>query len=210
MMTVLLPALMSYALIGEAVHEWLGIAITVLFVVHHGLNFARFKSYFKGRYTPVRLFGAIVNAALLLVMLLLPLSGIMMSRHVFPTLRFGSAAGARTIHLLASYWGFILMSVHIGLHWNEIGARLKKADPRLRKALTAAGLITAGYGASAFHRREIASYLFLGNQFVFFDFDEPRIRFFADYLAIMICFAGIGFLIAAGLKRIERTRSVRT
>ena len=24
---------------------------------------------------------------------------------------------ARTLHLLSAYWGFILISMHIGLHW---------------------------------------------------------------------------------------------
>ena len=27
---------------------------------------------------------------------------------------------ARSLHLAASYWGMVLMSVHIGLHWSMV------------------------------------------------------------------------------------------
>ena len=37
-MTVLLPLLMAYTLVGEASHEWLGMAMLALFVLHHALT----------------------------------------------------------------------------------------------------------------------------------------------------------------------------
>ena len=37
-MTVLLPMMMAYSLIGEAFHEITGTALLVLFIVHHILN----------------------------------------------------------------------------------------------------------------------------------------------------------------------------
>ena len=37
-MTVMLLFLMAYELIGEAAHEWLGIGMFVLFIIHHILN----------------------------------------------------------------------------------------------------------------------------------------------------------------------------
>lgn len=37
-MTVMLLFLMAYEMIGQAAHEWLGIGIVVLFVIHHILN----------------------------------------------------------------------------------------------------------------------------------------------------------------------------
>lgn len=27
---------------------------------------------------------------------------------------------ARVLHLAASYWGFVLMSIHIGIHWSMV------------------------------------------------------------------------------------------
>ena len=37
-MTVLLLCQMSYLLIGETAHEWMGTAMFVLFLLHHALN----------------------------------------------------------------------------------------------------------------------------------------------------------------------------
>jgi len=37
-MTVMLLLLMTYELIGEAAHEWLGIGMFVLFIIHHILS----------------------------------------------------------------------------------------------------------------------------------------------------------------------------
>jgi hypothetical protein len=38
--------------------------------------------------------------------------------------------------------------------------------------------------------------MFLKNQFVFFNFDEPIIFFFADYLAIMVLFAALSYCLS--------------
>lgn len=43
-MTVLLLLLMAYTLVGEAAHEWLGMAMLVLFLLHHALNFKWLKT----------------------------------------------------------------------------------------------------------------------------------------------------------------------
>ena len=37
-LTVSLLLLMPYSLIGETAHEWIGMAMLVLFIVHHILN----------------------------------------------------------------------------------------------------------------------------------------------------------------------------
>ena len=39
-MLILLPLLMAYSLVGEAAHEWLGLTMFALFVLHHIINFA--------------------------------------------------------------------------------------------------------------------------------------------------------------------------
>lgn len=46
-------------------------------------------------------------------------SGIVLSRHVFAFLPLkGGMALARRMHILGSYWSFLLMSLHLGLHWS--------------------------------------------------------------------------------------------
>lgn len=57
----------------------------------------------------------------------------------------------------------------------------------------APSFILAAYGIYAFISRGLAEYMFLKNQFVFFDFTEPLILFFIDYLAIMTLFVFVGY-----------------
>lgn len=49
LMTAALLLLMAYELIGQAVHEWIGIGIFALFVLHHILNSNWSKNILKGR-----------------------------------------------------------------------------------------------------------------------------------------------------------------
>ena len=45
------------------------------------------------------------------------------------------------------------------------------------------------YGCYSFVKRQLADYMFLKSAFVFFDYSEPRVYFFLDYIAMMILFA---------------------
>lgn len=53
-MTIALLLFMAYELIRQAAHEWLGIGIFTLFVLHHILNRHWHRGVFKGRYTAMR------------------------------------------------------------------------------------------------------------------------------------------------------------
>lgn len=106
-MTVLMPLLIAYSLIGEAAHEWMGIFMFLLFIFHHALNFTWHKNLFRGHYSVSRILRTISDLLLVPVMLILPLSEIMMFRYLFSG--FGDDLSfARTMHLLASYWGVCL------------------------------------------------------------------------------------------------------
>ena len=96
-MTAVLLCLMAYLLLGEALHEWLGVAMFGLWVFHHGLNWNWHKNLAKGRYTPLRLAQTGVDLLILLSMVGLMASGIMMSREVFAFLPVRAGIGfART------------------------------------------------------------------------------------------------------------------
>ena len=201
-MVLLLPLLMAYSLVGEAAHEYLGIGMFVLFAAHHILNTAWWKHLLRGRYTPLRIFGTAVNLALAVIMLALPISGMILSRHVFRFLHLGGVAAARTIHLLASYWGLVLMSVHAGMHGSMVSGMLCKKF-NIRRSSTAGtwvlrpiAVLLAVCGIYAFVKHKISSYLFLRTQFVFIDFLQPVALVLLDYLAIIALFAMVGYCIS--------------
>ena len=208
-MTALLLPLMAYSLIGETAHEWLGTAMAVLFLGHHALNAGWYKGLSKGRWSLPRVAQTAVNFALLLIMLGLITSGIVLSRTVFSFLPIsGGTSFARTIHMVCSYWGFCLMSIHIGMHWGMVIGRLRRrAESNSRRGtilLRAAAVLTAGYGVYALFHREIGAYMTLKTTFVFFDFEEPLALFFVDYLAVMGLFAVIGYYAVKLLRRLDQ------
>lgn len=126
-MTVLLLLLMAYQITGQKLHEWLGAGMLVLFLTHNILNIRWYGNLFKGKYRLLRIIQTIVNISVLITMLCLGFSGIVLSRHVFAMFSIhGPVATARTMHLAASYWGFVLMSVHLGLHWGMIPGMCRK------------------------------------------------------------------------------------
>lgn len=201
-MVVLLPVLMAYSIVGETLHEIFGTAMLALFVAHHVLNRKASAAMFKGKQSPERIFKTAVNLLLFAVMILLPLSGIMMSKHLYTFLpTAGLSSAARTVHLLSSYWGFVLMSLHLGQHIDRMAA-VPKSKGAARTALAVIFTAISGYGVYAFARRQIPEYMFFKTQFVFFDFDEPRIFFFIDYLSVMILFAWIGYYVKKLLHKI--------
>ena len=208
LMTVVLLLLMAYSLVGEAAHEWLGIGMFVLFLFHHILNSRWTLAVLKGRYTPFRIFQTLLVVLALLSMMGSMVSGIILSRHALSFLPIsGGQSFARTLHMLSAYWGFTIISLHLGLHWNIMvamtGRMFSKPSAFRKWIVRAAGFLMAGYGIFAFVKREIGSYMFLKLQFAFFDSNEPLFLFLLDYIAVMGLFVLIGHYLAKALQRIS-------
>ena len=191
LMTLTLLFLMGYQIWGESAHEWAGAFMLVLFIAHHALNSAWYRNLFRGKYTGARILTSAVDLVLFVVMICLMVSGITMSRHVFAFLPINSGMGtARLVHMAASYWGFVLMAFHLGLHWGMILARFRQMfgagrNSRIRRTvLRIASAFIAGYGLYAFVARDLATYMFLRTQFVFLDYNESPLSFYIDYLAM--------------------------
>ena len=206
-MAVLLPLLMAYSLIGEAFHEVVGTAMFVLFIVHHILNRKWYGALFKGKYTARRVFQTVLNTLLLVVMILQPVSGILMSKHLFTFLpSLPISAQVRSIHMLLAYWGYVLMCLHAGTHLTSplaiLGQKSKKVSVTLYVIL---GCISI-YGCVAFVQRGFPGYMSGKTAFAFFDYGEPIMLFLLDYLAIMVLFMMIGYLTVYALSRLRTKR----
>ncbi len=111
-MTVLLPLLMAYSLIGETFHEVVGTLIFVLFIVHHIINRKWYGALMTGKYNVKKIFQTVLNLLLLVFMVLQPLCGVLMSKHLYTFLPvFPISSLARSIHMMLAYWGYVL-TVH--------------------------------------------------------------------------------------------------
>lgn len=192
LMTLALLFLMGYQFWGDVAHEWAGAGMFVLWIVHHVLNRRWYQNLARGKYTPLRVCQLILDLAAFAAMLGLMVSGILLSNHVFAFLNLrGGLALARLLHMASSYWGFVVMALHLGIHWGIFTGLAGKAfriqaPSRVRSAaLFLVGAAIAGYGAAVFFRRNLLTYMLVQTQFVFLDFGESKLLFYLDYLAMM-------------------------
>ena len=206
LMIAAMPVLMAYSLVGEALHEIVGTAMLVLFILHHILNRRSTAAMFRGKQSAVRIVNTVLNIILFAVMILLPVSGIVISKHLYTFLpTAGLSAVARTAHLVLSYWGFALMSVHLGFHADAWLTRLKRKKTAF-VILAAVVTLIAAYGAYAFIANRICEYMFIKTQFVFFDFDKPLILHFAEYVSMIVLFAWMGYWVKELIKKVNRVK----
>lgn len=97
--------LMSYQVAGEAGHEWTGITMTALMILHQFLNRRWYAALLTGRYTPLRAVQTFINLALVVCFVLTALCGVNMSVHAVPFLsEFMRASLGRRLHLTLSRW----------------------------------------------------------------------------------------------------------
>ena len=186
-MTVLLICLMLYQLTGQLFHEYAGAAMFVLFIIHHILNYRWLKNIAKGKYSAARIALTVIDILLIIDMLGLMISGIMLSRYVFSFLNIRVGISfARTAHMLCSYWGLALMSVHIGLHWKLIIRPLEKAPVHCVYILRAAAAAAAAFGLYAFIKNRIISCLFLVQQYAVADSEQTLLTSALEYAASMV------------------------
>lgn len=172
-------------------HEIAGTAMLILLFVHNILNRKWYSSLSKGRYNAMRILLSLLVVLVLAVFLLMTYSSEVISRYVFVfLLDFGSPAQAHRLHLWGAYWGMVLISLHIGVHWQKF-IRLGDLSSVLRLGSWAGigakvvGIAIAVYGGYVFMDRQCLDYLLLRNQFAMFSNNDGVVKFYLDYIAMM-------------------------
>ena len=191
-MTVLLLCLMAYQVTGEQAHEWIGMGMTLLVIVHQILNRKWYGAVFRGRYTAYRALSAAVNILLLLSFVLTAFSGMSMSGYAVPFM-YGltDVALARKIHLSMSHWSFVLMGLHLGMHLPVMAAKWKMSDRR--KALISVIFCgIAGIGLFLFLRNGMPDYLLFRVLFAFLDYEKPAASVFLENILMLLFWAFVG------------------
>ncbi len=191
-MTIVLLFLMAYQVTGETLHEWIGIGMTVLVIVHQILNRKWYAALFKGKYRPYRTVTATVNVLLLLSFALTAFCGMSMSGHAVPFL-YGMApvSFARQMHLSMSHWSFVLMGLHLGLHIPAMTAKMKIEGSK-KTLISAAFCCGAGIGLWLFLRSGMTDYLFFRVPFAFLDYEKSGALVILENLLMLLFWAFIG------------------
>lgn len=186
---------------ADIIHEILGACLFVLWILHTVFNYRWYASLFKGKYPPYRIMQIAVNIGIALCALCLMYSGITMA------LMLPGMGLACSIHLVSSHWYYIFMCAHIGMHLGMIFSKIKSArkpqDESKTKKIVLRVILAfiCAYGVFAFIIREIWKYLFLSQQFFFFDLERGYILFTLDYLSILILIAAASCLLGKSLQK---------
>lgn len=191
-MTILLLFLMAYQVTEEVLHEWIGIGMTGLVIVHQILNRKWYGALFKGRYRAYRILTTAVNILLLLSFALTAFSGMSMSGHAVPFL-YGMApvTFARQTHLSMSHWSFVLMGLHLGLHVPAMTAKMKTKGST-KTLVSALFCCIAGIGLWLFLRNGMTDYLFFRVPFAFLDYDKAGVLVILENVLMLLFWTFIG------------------
>jgi hypothetical protein len=190
-MTIILLFALAYRITGDIAHEWIGVAMTTLFIAHNAISWRWYRGIFTGKYDFRRALNTTVNLLLLAMMAVLVTSGALLSRTVFAFMGFSGGMQVRLLHTSAAYWGQILIAVHVGMHWEMIMAAIRRmtkiteASWARTIALRVVMVLVVVYGVYASFDREMGAKLFLGYSFDFWHPDRPAILFFSHNLSIM-------------------------
>ncbi len=191
-MTVLLLCLMAYQVTGEMAHEWIGMGMTALVIVHQILNRKWYCTLFKGKYNAYRVLTAAINALLLCCFVLTAFCGMSMSGYAVPFL-YGMApvSFARRMHLSMSHWAFVLMGLHLGMHIPAMTEGLKLKD-KAKAVLVCIFTCIGGIGLWLFLRNGMPNYLFFRVPFAFLDYEKAGWLVFLENLLMLSFCALIG------------------
>lgn len=133
----LVLALLSTSLTGLAWHEWLGLAVGTVILVHLLLGWqwiASITQRFFGSLPNLTRFTYILDFTLFAAMILTIYSGMMISRVALPALGLTGTAPSfawRGIHSLVSRSLLVLVGIHLAASWSWIVNTLRKyiVDP---------------------------------------------------------------------------------
>lgn len=204
-LTVVLLLLMAFQVTEQLAHEWLGITMFVLTIVHQILNRRFYASIFKGRYSPLRVFQLTVNILLLLSFLCTALSGMMMSRYATPFLNgILPSSVIRQGHLAMSHWSFVLMGLHLGLHFGIMNAKMRSKAARIVLGGVMTGVSV--YGFYLFFRSDILNYMLFKNPFAFLDYSKAWWLVLIENLAMLLAWAFAAYLISLCLKKLSHQK----
>lgn len=203
-MFILLIVTMGYQHTGNFIHEFIGTALFILFVLHNLVNSNWYARMLKGKYNRQRIVYTIVNLGLLISFLGVMISGLMMSQYLFSFLNLKTTMFARKMHMLTAIWCFIFVSIHLGVHWSLISAKIKNFVSKkqtLKTILVIFYTICILLGCYVFYQKQVWNEMFLLVDFVFLDYQESIFLFIIRQILLMSPFIFLGSLLIKRRKK---------
>lgn len=201
-MYVVFLLLMGQCVLRDSVHEWLGISAGVLFLIHNALNYKWYLTLMKGKYNIIRRIQLAIDIFLLLVMMGCMFSGILISQHIFVIGGGSTIELGRCLHLVTTAWGFILISLHVGLHWSFVVGMVKninageKTKRIFRIIFHGLVIVLCIYGMYLFAERQFWEELFhLIDYQKEYDYAKSVVAYFAESTVLSVPFIAAAYYV---------------
>lgn len=197
--------LMSSQTTEQQIHEYIGVAMLLLVCIHQYLNFWWYKSVLKMKRNAAYLFKNSLTFLTIVAFVLSIVSGIAMSKYALPFFRgVIKISLSRPIHLCATHWFFIFVSLHIGVHL--LGWINRRISPKLKPVLFAIVWLISIYAFYLCIENKILDYLLMKTQFAFLDYKMPLFQTLWQNMAMIIAWAFLGSVLFYSLSNIKRTK----
>lgn len=208
-MVLCILVIMDYRFITNTIHEMLSLFTLLLFIIHNTLNRRWYMAISKGKMDLLRILKTFTNLLLLLMMVLVAVTGVLISQTIFASLSLSDNILVHELHILSAYSGFILIAIHLGFHWNELFGKLYRLLKINRTSSSfillsrLASLFIIGYGIYASFTRQIGSKLLLQHVVTDWAATPSLIGFIVDYAAIMGCYVAIIYYLTQLVQKIR-------
>lgn len=190
-MAVAFVATMATAIVEEAPHEYLGVALFALVTVHIVLNRRWLAALPRMRRNSLLVAQVATLAVLVACIVGQAASSLVLSRYAFGFLpAIPGASWARRVHMLCAYWSFVAAFAHAGFHI-RVPAHI---NSRKLWAMRVAAVVVSCYGAYSFVKLGMLAYLVGRVQFAMVDFETPLALSFARYASVAVLVAAVAHL----------------
>jgi len=130
LMVVIFVLLYNYLVLGMLFHEVVGLAIGAVILLHCGLNWKWIKGVtlkiFKSKLPIKTRIGYFLNILLLINVIIIIISGVLISKKLFPGFTLSGGKSLQVLHISLSYFCLLLIGIHVGLHWNWVMITFRK------------------------------------------------------------------------------------
>lgn len=205
-MIALLLAVMNYRFTENAIHEGIGVALGALLWLHNFWNWRSYQVIGKKRAGLRRCLTGAVNVLLSAVLLIVLASGVLVSQTIFASLDLRLGLVVYELHGMMAYGLFLLIAVHLGLHWELLRAKLGVEDlsGSFRFTFGVAVLSVMAYGVKASFARHIGDKLLMERTFDRWSEAPSLIGFTLEHLAIMGLYGGMTYCAVCFFRHITR------
>ena len=189
---------LSYWWLGDTAHEAAGLAMFLLVSLHQLFNRRWYGRVAKARHNAPSLFNVGVTAILVATMVPLLVTSAMLATFLPDWVSPAAAGTARQVHVLAAYWAFVVVAVHLGPRWPMIMGIARRLSGITRPSRVRTGVLRLATAAIVACGVWSFSVLQLGIRLTnrvsleWWNFDEGAVGFFGH------CAAAAGLLVAAG------------